>query len=250
MPSGVASSVKKKSRGFDGFELLQLAPLAPLVPVGAALVHFAAQPRRWSRPMRWGLAAATALGALNVLRWQLHRFAVPKPRYEVLACLGDLEIRRYGPLVVAETEVEGGFDAALDEGFGRLAAFISGENSPPMQPYESEELRMTAPVTAGQSTGGLRTIGFVMPLGRGLDGLPKPYDPRIRLREQPARIVGALKFHGCYDAEHVQRAERELVGLITAKGLKAKGPPQFAAYDSPAILPALRRNEIWVELDA
>ena len=235
------------SRGFD---LLQLAPLVPLVPLGGALVHFASRPHRWSKPMRWALLGLGALGALNVLRWQLRRLYTPKPRYDVLARLGSLEVRHYGPLVLAETEVEGPFDDALDRGFARLAAFIFGENSRAGQPYETETLSMTAPVTAGQSTAGLRTISFVMPPGKSIDEVPEPLDGRIRVREQPGRIVAALKFSGRYGADQVEHAERELLRLISKMGLQAKSAPVFAAYDAPSILPALRRNEVWVELDA
>lgn len=246
----MASASRNDSRGFDPLELLQFSPLVPLVPVGGALVHFAARPKSWSKPMRWALAAATTLTALNLARWQMKRHFTPKPKYEVLAKLGPLEIRRYEPMVLAQTEVEGGFDEALDEGFSRLAAFIYGDNSRANQPYENERLSMTAPVTAGESQAGLRTVSFVMPPGKRLSELPQPYDPRIQVKEQPSRIVAALLFRGRYNAERVQSAERELMELVSAKGLKARSAPVFAGYDAPSILPALRRNEVWVELDA
>jgi hypothetical protein len=78
-----------------------------------------------------GLAMA-ALGAATVLAiggWQLQRLWTEKPRYDVERRFGPLEIRRYAPRVVAETEVEtADFEVALREGFRRLARYIFGDN--------------------------------------------------------------------------------------------------------------------------
>lgn len=243
LPGMATTTALSQPQTPDIYELLQFAPLLPIVPVGAAVVHFAARPRSWSRPMRWALAASGALTVLNLVRWQLKRFTTPKPGYEVLKRVGSLELRQYPRLVVAETRVERDFDAALDEGFSRLAAYLYGDNA------TARKLVMTAPVTA-QRHQGAHTISFVMPPNRTLRQLPVPNDARVRVRELPARVVAAMKFHGRYDARSVARAEHQLMAQIVELGLKTAGVPLFAGYDAPATLPALRRNEVWVELEA
>jgi hypothetical protein len=232
-----------ESKPVDVYDLLPFAPLVPIVPVAGALVHFAARPQAWSRPARFALLGATALAVLNTVRWQLKRFSTPKPGYEVLKKMRGLELRQYPRLVVAETEVDEGFDAALDEGFARLASYLYGENA------SAKKLVMTAPVTSF-SRKGRRVITFVMPPGRALAELPTPNDARVRLRELSPRVIAAMRFRGRYDETSVAWAEHELIRRVVDVGLKTSSAPIFAGYDAPATLPALRRNEVWVELEA
>ena len=47
--------------------------------------------------------------------------------------------------------------------------------------------------------------------------------------------------------------EKELTGLreaMTRDGLAAIGEPQWARYNSPFSLPFMRRNEVWLQVDA
>lgn len=231
-----------ESRSFDVYDLLQWAPLVPIVPMAGALVHFAARPRAWSKPMRWVLLAGAAAAVLNVVRWQLKRFTTPKPGYEVLKRVKRLELRQYPSMVVAETDVEKDFDGSLDEGFSRLAGYIYGGN------YSGKKMVMTAPVMA-QRRNGQHVVAFVMPPHRRLAELPVPNDTRVRVRELAPRVVAAMKWHGRYDGASVAKAEFELMKMVVALGLKTRGVPMFAGYDAPATLPALRRNETWVELE-
>ena len=70
------------------------------------------------------LAIATALAVVHGRSLMAHE----APSYAVLAVREDFEVRRYQPHVVAETTVEGSFDAAGNEAFRRLAGFIFGKN--------------------------------------------------------------------------------------------------------------------------
>ena len=193
--------------------------------------------------MRWALLGGAVLAVANAVRWQLKRFTLPKPEYDVLKRIGGIELRQYPSLVVAQTVVDREFNAALDEGFDRLASYLYGENA------SGQKLVMTAPVTT-QSRGGKRTITFVMPPHRTLARLPMPTDERVHLGELPPRVIAAMKFRGRYDDTSVMWAEHELMSHVVDLGLKTRGAPLFARYDAPATLPALRRNEVWVELEA
>jgi hypothetical protein len=54
--------------------------------------------------------------------------AIEEPSYSVLATEGNFELRRYSSHIVAETTVEGNFEAVGNEGFRRLADYIGGKN--------------------------------------------------------------------------------------------------------------------------
>jgi len=66
--------------------------------------------------------------------------AIEKPSYNVLATEGNFELRKYSSYIVAETYVEGDFEAVGSEGFRRLADYIGGKNR------KKESISMTAPV--------------------------------------------------------------------------------------------------------
>lgn len=220
------------------------------------------------RPTAYGvLGAAVGLGAL---RWQLQRLVTEEMPYVVEARLGAIEVRRYPEQVWAETVVEdSSWSEALNEGFRRLAGYIFGANdgqeslgittpvlsalSATVQPgtdKSGEKLSMTTPVfaTLGAGAVGERTVAFVMPGDRELRSLPKPRDPRVRLRAIPERLVAALPFTGDYESGSPQQKREELLSSLAEAGRDVQGEASFAGYDPPSTLPALRRNEVMIEL--
>jgi len=205
------------------------------------------------------IAGGLTAAGLAALRWQLSRLFTPEPDHEVEEALGRLEIRRYAPRIEARTTIDvADFDAALGQGFARLADYIGGANR------GHEELAMTTPVVARGSLAGERlgrtggpvitshrggyTVAFVMPPDRTMDSLPRPSDERVRLHHVPERRVAALRFAGRYDGPTVAEREHELARLVAQHGLRAVGEPMFAGFDPPWTLPLLRRNEVWLEL--
>lgn len=237
----------------------ELFAAAPAVAVGA-LALAGRGPRVIRRhPVAFGLVG---LGGVALLaKWQLDRFLVEKPRYDIEPAVNGLEIRRYEPRVVAETKVEGGdWDAALEEGFRRLAGFIFGGNTrreslamtapvnvANVAKDDAERLPMTAPVTMSDAGGGY-VVTFTMPREHGIADLPVPNDPRVVVRETGPRRVAVLRFRGRYTADRVRAKLGELSTRVAEAGLRPMGPSEFAGYDSPSTLPFLRRNEVWVEV--
>ena len=69
-------------------------------------------------------AGATMLGAAAI--YYFREKATPGPDYRVLSSEGDLEIRAYPAIIVAETVVRGPRKAALNQGFGIPAGFGEG----------------------------------------------------------------------------------------------------------------------------
>ncbi len=221
-----------------------------------------------------GVAAAAALLA----RWQLARWFSDQPDYEVERHVGGVEIRRYSRSVRVETTVRAeSWQAALNEGFERLAAYILGANHPrqlaalgevelahashgrELAPRRStgERIHMATPVTARveaveADVAGPQnyTVSFAIPKRRAAKPLPVPEDRRVHLRSVPARRVAVLRYSGRHTFERAAEKSHQLRAALERAGLQTRGEPEFAGYDPPSTLPVLRRNEIWVELGA
>jgi hypothetical protein len=230
------------------------------LPLAAAGIAYATAPSRRARRSRPAIAAAGVAFGLGLVRWQLDGRFSEEPVYETEKRTRGLEVRRYAPVVIAETTLAGAdWDEALSSGFRRLAAYISGKNAerahieltPPehtvQQMTSGEKIAMTAPVAMTEHAGG-HTVTFMMPEGRTLASLPVPLDSRVQLRELPARRVAVLRFSGAYTWEPVRAQMRKLMAMVERAGWRGTGDVHFGGYDPPWTLPFLRRNEVWVEL--
>jgi hypothetical protein len=195
------------------------------------------------RSRRTGIAtgglAALALGAL---RWQMSRWFTESPAYTVDGRIGDIEIRSYPSAIEARAELEARtFEEALDLGFGRLACYVFGANA------TDEDIDMTTPVITSIRDG-VYAMAIAMPPGRTLASLPEPNDPRVALREAPARRYAVRRFTGRFSRDNVSDHERRLLREVVDLGLVTRGSVGVAMYDSPATLPFLRRNEVLLEI--
>jgi hypothetical protein len=245
----------KRRRGRGWLALASLAAVAS----GAGVTHRIESATRAATRRRRGISlgvivGSAALGA-GLVRWQLARLFTEEPSYTVELREGDFEVRRYRPVVLAETPVDGTWRHALDEGFQRLADYVFGKanmtrSSLTWQPSARQaprKLPMTAPVV-GAREGDHHVVSFVMPEEETLETLPAPTDPRVALEPVGARRVAVLRFHGNYDAETVRAKQEELFHLVTRRGFTPVGEPEFAGYDPPWTLPVLRRVEVWIAL--
>ena len=181
-----------------------------------------------------GLLALAASGAALWQYWQERR--CERPAYEVLQRFGALEVRRYGPQLVAET---GSAGQELNTGFRVLAGYIFGANEP------GEKLAMTAPVRTNMAH---RRMSFLMPSDRRLEGLPRPRDPRVELRAVPARVMAVHSFSGQVSEAVYARERDRLLQAVRDAGLTCRGEVELAQYNSPFIPPPWRLNEVWLEV--
>ncbi len=233
------------------------------------------QPRKAWRPLR--LASALLLG----LTLGGSAMAVEEPAFELLAKDGDLELRRYGATIVAETLMEGDRDAASTQGFKLIADYIFGNNraagpvsqAPGKQPSEkiamtapvvaepvkpSQKIAMTAPVTAepvgdAAAEASLNSatqwrIHFVMPRQYTMATLPRPNNAAVQLRELPPTVFAVVSYSGLNTAAHVQQKTEELQRWMASRNLQPLGAAQLARYDPPWTLPMWRRNEVQIQV--
>ena len=188
--------------------------------------------------------------------------ATEEPKFDVVTKDGDIELRQYAPMVVAETFVDGSQDDASSRGFRVIAGYIFGDNKRAGQSAEkiamtapvtierqeaSQKIAMTAPVTLEQQ-GNRWRVHFVMPSEYKLADLPRPNNTAVTLREIPGRKVTALRFSGFAGEDKVATKTAELRDWIAARGMTAAGAAQLARYDPPWTLPFMRRNEILTEV--
>jgi hypothetical protein len=183
--------------------------------------------------------------------------SVEQPKYRVVEKDGNIELRDYAPMIVAETEVSGEQYKALGVGFRVIADYIFGNNSSsqkvamtaPVTQQRGEKIAMTSPVTQ-QDDGGVAHVRFVMPAGYTLESLPKPANPAVTLKEIGSKRYAAIRFSGFAGAGNLARHVAELKSFVSARHLKTIAAPTYAFYDPPWTLPFLRRNEVMVEIAA
>jgi len=72
--------------------------------------------------------AITLTGLLLGILGSNKAMDIEEPQYEVVLTKGNMELRRYAPMLIAETEVEGDLDAASNKGFRLIADYIFGNN--------------------------------------------------------------------------------------------------------------------------
>ena len=166
--------------------------------------------------------------------------AIEEPAYQSVLRDGDYELRDYAPYLVAETRVDAAFDEAGNIAFGRLFRYISGRND------GNRKIAMTAPVRQDAVEGGGQRIAFVVPAAFSRDSVPRPNDPSVTIREEPARRLAVLRYSGRWTEERFHDHERKLQQWIARRGLVASGPTVYARYNAPFIPWPMRRNEVLI----
>ena len=205
----------------------------------------------------WGLIAGLVLLLLGAALWGPIVSNVEHPKYQVTERSGNIEIRDYTPMIVAEAQVSGERRDAISKGFRIIADYISSNNTAaqkvpmtaPVIQQASEKIAMTAPVTQ-QGEGNSWRVRFVMPSSYTMDTLPQPNNPAVELKEIGPKRFAVIRFSGTAGEASLKRHTKELNDLISAKNLTPLSAPTYAFYNPPWTLPFLRRNEVMVEIAA
>ena len=180
---------------------------------------------------------------------------VEKPDYKVVKSEQNIEIRQYKPMIIAEVEIDGKREDAIQDGFRLLADYIFGNNmvekvismNAPVQQKENNKIAMTAPVQQ-QLIGKLWKISFVMPSKYSMNSLPVPNNNRVRLKEILAKKFVVIEFSGTNSNDNVNEHENQLMNYIEGNQIKIIDSPKYAFYNAPWTLPFLRRNEVMIEI--
>jgi len=171
---------------------------------------------------------------------------------------GEVEIRRYGSRIAAQTTVDAAEEPARNEGFRRLARYIFGGNqggakiamTAPVVQEKGQKIAMTAPVATERADSGQWVIRFFMPSEYTLDTLPTPNDERVQIVTVPGERVAVLRFAGIASAAAVAERTDELLEALRNNDIHTAGKPLTWFYDPPWTIPFRRRNEVVVSLGA
>ena len=190
--------------------------------------------------------------------------AIEEPAFKIVLKSEAFEVRQYAPMLVAETLVDGDMDEASTKGFRKIADYIFGNNranqtgaaakiamtAPVEQSSQGEKIAMTAPVEQSKADGVYR-VGFVVPRKYNRETVPKPTDPRVSIREVPARTVAVWRYSGRWTEENFREHEQDLRRAVQARGLQAVSGDSaiIARYDAPFIPWFMRRNEVLIPLE-
>ena len=203
-----------------------------------------------------GLAGFALLG-VSLLLVAKSAMAVEKAKYTVLEKENDFEIRQYDSQIVAETFVEGDLEEVGSEGFRRLYGYISGDNqkkqsismtAPVGQESDSEKIAMTAPVGQEKKDNRWR-ITFLMPAEYTVETLPQPTDSRVKLVQDPGRLMAAIRYSGTWSEAGYGKNKALLEEFIEKRGLIKAGEPVWARYDPPFMPWFLRRTEVLIPIE-
>jgi hypothetical protein len=198
--------------------------------------------------------AESALSILGI------RIGTEEPHYITVRTIGDVEVRRYGPRIAAETTVDADEDRARNIGFRRLANFIFGGNhraetismtAPVVQQADrrGDTIAMTAPVVQSRAADDRWTIRFFMPSKWTMDTLPEPDDDTVTLVSVAGETVAVLRFTGDRSPAAVAARTEQLLEALRDNGIEPTGEPVAWFYDPPWTLPFRRRNEIAVPVE-
>ena len=202
-----------------------------------------------------GIAGFTLLTVSSLLVAK-SAMAIEKAKYTVLEKEDSFELRQYETQIVAETYVEGKLEDAGSDGFRRLYAYISGDNTkkqsismtaPVGQEAGSEKIAMTTPVSQEKKDDRWR-ITFLMPAEYTLEMLPEPVDERVKLAEEPGRLMAAVTYSGTWSKEGYEKNKALLEEFLRTRGLTKAGAAVWARYDPPFMPWFLRRNEVLIPI--
>ncbi len=160
-----------------------------------------------------------------------------RQKFDRVKRIGDLEIRRYHPCVMADVIVDASYMNAGSLGFRPLVTYIS-EN----------RIAMTAPVLQEQLHANSWVVSFVMPDGMELRDLPLPTNQKVTLRSIHEHLAAALGFSGMTTESKVHEKEEELRAAMTAAQLKPAGPMRIARFDPPWKPGFMRHNEVIIPI--
>jgi hypothetical protein len=161
--------------------------------------------------------------------------------YTVLDKEDNFELRHYDRLVLVTTPMQDGTERQ-NSPFNTLFKYISGENQ------ATTEIPMTAPVFMDQADQATEYMSFVLPEDFTIETAPVPQDPTVKLEEITDYTVATVTFSGFLKQDNIEKHKALLETWIARKALKKIGPVKAAGYNPPFTIPAMRRNEILIQV--
>jgi hypothetical protein len=199
---------------------------------------------------------------------------VKEPPFDVLlerskGAKTSYELRKYGERYAASVTYASEGDTGSP--FGILAKYIGvfgtpqneGSTSiamtaPVVMEQEPKAIAMTAPVVMENSDDGkMKKMMFMLPAEYDdMSKIPKPTNPSVQIEEIPSETGVVHRYSGKYDTKINRGVAKELAAQLMEDGIPGMTEEfvlenfQFWGYNPPFTIPAFRRNEVWLKLNA
>ncbi len=165
---------------------------------------------------------------------------IEMPSYSLIKKYGDVEIRQYPAMVIAQTQLsQSSMDNNMNNGFRNIAGYIFGGND------QNQKIAMTAPVVMKMSD--TATMYFMMPKKYSVNQLPKPNSNNVKILEESSRVLAVIRYGGFSSEKKIEKYQKQLAEVISQNNLKTKGPYMYMGYNAPWDV-FNRRNEVAIEV--
>jgi len=193
------------------------------------------------KTMIWIAGSILILG--GIISFFSFRFkGIETPNYKVIQTLGEVEIREYPQMILAQTKMGSKrYDSSGNTGFRTVANYIFGGNQ------QQQKIAMTAPVIMNMSDTEA-SMSFVMPSQYQLDELPKPNSSAVSLVTQGSMKLAVLRFGGYSSDEKIAKYAQLLSQVLEKNNIKTKGSLLYMGYNAPWDV-INRRNEVAFQID-
>lgn len=165
---------------------------------------------------------------------------IEMPAYRVVKKYGDIEIREYPAMIVAQTQLmQSSNQEKMSNGFRTIAGYIFGGNE------RNQKIAMTAPVV--MKMGDTASMYFMMPKKYSSTQLPKPNSTKVEIVEEQARVLAVIRYSGFSSEKKIEKYKNKLAAMVSKNNLKVTGPYMYMGYNAPWDV-INRRNEIAIEV--
>lgn len=189
----------------------------------------------------WIAGSVIILG--GVISFFSFRFkGIETPNYKVIKTLGEVEIREYPQMILAQTKLGSKqYVSSGNNGFGTVANYIFGGNQ------QQQKIAMTSPVIMNMSDTDA-SMSFVMPSQYQMSELPTPNSTAVSLVSQDSMKLAVLRFGGFSSDEKIAKHAQILTQVLKENNIQTKGSLLYMGYNAPWDV-INRRNEVAFQID-
>ena len=189
----------------------------------------------------WIAGSVIILG--GVISFFSFRFkGIETPNYKVIKTLGEVEIREYPQMILAQTKLGSKqYVSSGNNGFGTVANYIFGGNQ------QQQKIAMTSPVIMNMSDTEA-SMSFVMPSQYQMSELPTPNSTAVSLVSQDSMKLAVLRFGGFSSDEKIAKHAQILTQVLKENNIQTKGSLLYMGYNAPWDV-INRRNEVAFQID-
>ena len=186
------------------------------------------------------VVALLLIGGLIMLFLSFKTGTIETPQYKVVKTIGDVEIRQYPKMIVAQTTlIDTSMEKSMNSGFRTIAGYIFGGND------SNQKIAMTAPVV--MKMGDTSIMYFVMPKQYKKDELPKPTSSKVKIVEEGEKYLAVVTYGGFSSAEKMEVHQKRLAEVLNQNQIKTIGSYLYMGYNAPWDI-INRKNEVAIEV--